>query len=159
MKYRIDSQNLNLIDFYVFLDMELDCLSYSQMGPAELVIRSRDGEEMYLVISYKRGGKFFKLKVPKFFSTYFLRPVLFIKHGYGELCSIMNMLNPILFYFKFFRQVLYNWVQQLSASCPNRQHRQRVQFGLHCSSTSSLPPDHVSESTTQLVHLPRTVER
>ena len=69
--------------------MELDCLSYNQMGPAELTIRSKDGEEMYIIISYKRSGKFFKLKVPKHFSLYFARPFIFFRHSYGKsICSI-----------------------------------------------------------------------
>ena len=63
--------------------MQLDCLSYDQMGPFELVIRSKEGERMYLVITYKRGGKFYELKVPKYFSAYFERSFIYIRHSYG----------------------------------------------------------------------------
>ena len=64
-------------------DMQLDCLAYNQMGPADTVIRSKDGEKMYVIITYKRGGKFYELKVPKFFSAYFERPFIYIRHSYG----------------------------------------------------------------------------
>ena len=67
-----------------FLDLELDCLSYNQMGPAEEVIRSKDGTKMYLVITYKRGGRFHELKVPLHFSSYFARPPIFVQHPYGK---------------------------------------------------------------------------
>ena len=63
--------------------MQLDCLSYDQMGPAEVVMRSRDGEKQYVIITYKRGGKFYELKVPRFFSAYFERPFIYIQHSYG----------------------------------------------------------------------------
>lgn len=69
------------------------------MGPAEVTIRSKAGDEMYLVISYKRGGKFFKLKVPRYFSTYFARPFIYLQHSYGE-SRYNNQLNPYLNYFQ-----------------------------------------------------------
>ena len=65
------------------LDLQLDCLSYNQMGPADKIIRSKDGQPMYVIISYKRGGTFHELKVPKHFSAYFERPVLYTRHSHG----------------------------------------------------------------------------
>ena len=85
------------------LDLQLDCLSYNQMGPAERVIRSKDGEKMYVVITYKRGGKFYELKVPKFFSAYFERPYIFIRHSYGMYYIIERLFLNLLpkLYFEF----------------------------------------------------------
>ena len=64
--------------------MALDCLAYDQMGPAATCIRSTTGDKMYLVISYKRAGQFHELKVPIHYSAYFERPLIYIRHTYGE---------------------------------------------------------------------------
>ena len=61
----------------------MDCISYELMGPAAKIVRNKDGERQYIVITYKRGGKFYELKVPRFFSAYFERPPLFVQHSYG----------------------------------------------------------------------------
>ena len=57
------------------------------MGPAEVTIRSRDGQKQYLVISYRRGGEVHRLKVPVHFSTYAARSPMYIKHPYGKYLS------------------------------------------------------------------------
>ena len=66
------------------LDLQLDCISYDLMGPAEAVIRTKNGDKLYLIIRYKRSGEFHELKVPKFFSAYFERPSLYMKHPHGK---------------------------------------------------------------------------
>ena len=63
-----------------FLDVQLDCLAYGQMGPAEKVIRSKDGQKQYLVITYRRGGEQYRLQAPLHFSAYFERSPLYFKH-------------------------------------------------------------------------------
>ena len=83
-----------------YLDLQLDSLSYEQMGPAEAVIRSNSGAKMYLVIKYKRGGEWLSLKVPLHYSAYYERPFIYIKHPYGTYYY-----GPIILIVRFFRRV------------------------------------------------------
>lgn len=90
----------------VILDMDLDCLAYSQIGPAEKIVRNKNGDKMYIIITYKRSGRFFELKVPKFYSAYYERPYIYIRHSYGEYYFIFrsiiddfNLFNKFQIYF------------------------------------------------------------
>ena len=74
------------ITFY-FLDCQLDSLAYDQMGPAHEIIRSKDGQKLYLVISYRRGRQIHRLKVPLHYSGYYSRSPMFFKHPYGKLLN------------------------------------------------------------------------